>query len=354
MKTSFNLLALGMPATIALIAVAAVVALLVVIGFIRRFSKMSWVGWQIAIVFCATLLIGKIPVLENKLAYVAILAGGLFGVIAIVLMLGGLLRAGFRARRKKANWFFRILDRVAGALTLVVNVVVPLLAVGGFVLSILYHCTALDEGILFIVYNICIGGFDLWAIFGTYAMDLMIVAFFVFVVKGGYKLGLMRTAWTVVMMILTVGALAGAVIVAIKVPFVANFSLKLQDLFVAKMNPTLAMILGYGVVALVVFIVLVLAIVLLNLLINLGVRELDHVKVIRFLDGGLFSIVVFVIAAAVAFGIYFAVSSAVGGYFGELVQTYTSGWGLEELFSASPLTKIFYDLNPILILIGRA
>ncbi|MGN0823120.1 MAG: hypothetical protein ACI4NG_05040 [Candidatus Gallimonas sp.] len=354
-----QLLALSTPVKL-VIAVLCVVGLAILTyGFCRRFSKMGWTGWQIFILFFLTLLLGKIPVSQNKFVYFGIVVGVFFGCAALVFLAGGAVRAYFRSRTKRANWLFRTFDRILGALTAVVSLAALLFSIGGFALTILSVCTNLDEGALAVVYQFSIGGKTVWGVVGKYALDFFLVGLLALAVRGGYRLGLLRSVWTAVMMLLTVCAFAGAIVIAMKAPGISALSLKLIGAFSGSMNAVLAKILGYGIVALVAFVVLVVVIVLLNLLINLGVRELDRIKIVRFIDGGIFSIVCFCLAAAlvcgVSFGIYAMVHgmlSSLGGI-GATIGEFAAKVRLEELCTTSPLCKFFYEYNPILLLLNK-
>ena len=71
---TMNLLAVTAP-QIALIVVAVLAALAALIGFVRRFSRGSWLGMQICVLFAATFLLGKIPAFENDYVSFGVTAG---------------------------------------------------------------------------------------------------------------------------------------------------------------------------------------------------------------------------------------------------------------------------------------
>ncbi len=375
-------------------AVCVLAAALIVYGAIRRFSRSSWTGFQIVVIFFVSVGISKINPFGSKIVYFGAIAGILFACIAAVAILGGILRWVFRTRTKKPNWFFRVFNRILGSVNAIVNVAVPVVAIGGMALTVIYYCTSLPQGALSAVY-----GNRIWEAFGKYAPDLLLIAFLTIAVKGGYKLGLLKSIWTVMMMILTVLALVGSVYIAIRMPGISSLSVKLSASFAGSMNAVLARILGYGIVSLVAFVVLIVVIVLLNLLINLGVREMDKIRVVRFFDGALFAVIVFAVSIALVSGTHFAVYSIAHAslpqtppvaaslaeeappeeavspdeeqtppeqenppveegtnwlqdIWGEVVSFFVNH-NIEGMFTSAPMSNIFYTYNPIFALTGN-
>lgn len=353
-----NLLAAegGIGTTVALVVACVLAAILILYGFIKRFSRTSWAGVQIAVIFAATFVISKLPeswVSSDTMRF-AVTAGGILACIAVVLIIGAIVRTFFRTRKKRANWFFRIFDRLFGAINAVLNFAVFLLVVGGLVLNILYYCVpSLAEGTLSVVYTYSLGGYVLWDTALPYLPDFILVAVLTMAVKGGYRLGMIKAVWTVFMMILTLLAFGGSILAAVKVPFLASFGASLSSTFAGSISyELLCNILGYGIVALCVFVVAMIVIILLNLLINLGVRELDSVGVIRVIDGALFALLIYAVMCAFICALDFAVASAASGAFGEQLMQIAQTYRLEELFGTGTLCSAFYECNPILVLLG--
>lgn len=344
----FNLLAAS-EKSLAITIACAVGAVLFLYGFFKRFSRMSWWGWQVAVLFTVTLLLGKIPAMDNETAYFAVVLGGFFAVTAVVLGIGAILKSVFRSRRKKAHWFIRAFDCLIGAVTAVLNFALFVLILGGVVLLILYYCTGVRAGFLETVF-----AHEIWTDYGAkYLLDLLLVWMLVTAVKGGYKLGLLKSVWTVVMVALTLAAFAGGIAAALKVPFVASLAQNIAASF-PNLNATLANVIGYGIMSLVCFVVFMIVVILLNLLINLGVRELDRVKAFRFLDGAIMAIVIFSVVLALVSGVNYAVYAADSGAFGEAVQNFFSENGVTGLFRSSPFADFVYEYNPLRLLIGGA
>lgn len=353
-----NLLAAegGIGMTVAIVVACVLAAILILYGFIKRFSRTSWAGVQIIVIFGATFVISKLPEswFTSDLSRFAVTAGGILVCIAVVLFVGAIVRTFFRTRKKRANWFFRIFDRLFGAVNAVLNFAVLVLVLGGLVLSVLYYCVpSLADGALSVVYTYSVGDYVLWDTALPYLPDFILVAFLTMAVKGGYRLGLIKAVWTVFMMILTLAAFGGSILAAVKVPFLANFGASLSGTFAGSIPyELLCNILGYGIVALCVFVVAMIVIILLNLLIGLGVREMDSVGVIRVIDGAVFAVLIYAVVCAFICGLDFAVSAAAAGSFGEQAAQIVQNYRLEELFGTGTLCSVFYEYNPFLILMG--
>lgn len=377
----------------ALIVVCVLGGALLVYGAIRRFSRSSWTGLQIVVLFFALFGVSKIPFFKNGVIYFAVMAGAFLVCIAAVLILCEIVRCAFRTCQKKPNAFFRVLDHIFGALNAVFNFAVFVIAIGGFVLLVVSYCIP-SSGVLDGIF-----GHRLWASLGKYASDFLIVAFLTLSVKGGYKLGVLKSVWTVLMTGLIVFAFFGSVYIATRMPGISFLSGKLAALFAGKMNRIVAAILGYGIVAVVTFIIFVVVIVLLNLLINLGVRKLDRLRVFRFFDGALLATVVFAVSCALVCGVHFAVYSVAhiagappshevslaeefvpeeppeteeeqtppeenssenqegeGNWFADIwgtVLTFFTSHDIEGIFTSTPISNFFYTYNPLRLLTGN-
>ena len=203
---------LVLPAAIA----AGVLALAVFIyGFVRRFPRVSWLSWQILIVFAATFFLSALPVPEGgRVGWNGFLlaAGLLAGTGAVVLAVGGVVRHAMLMRARPANGFFRFMSRLLGGITALGNFAVFFLVLGAPVLAALpvFH---VDVAALDVVYNS-----PVWELFGGHAFDLFVVAVFLIMMRAGYRIGFVRTVWTVFTFALGVGALILSFVLAVRVP----------------------------------------------------------------------------------------------------------------------------------------
>ena len=94
---------------------AGVLALAALIyGIVRKFTRVSWLSWQVLIVFAATLLVGVLPVPDGAWGGFAVAAGVLAGASALVLAVGGIVGHAMLARVRPAPLFVRFLSRLLG------------------------------------------------------------------------------------------------------------------------------------------------------------------------------------------------------------------------------------------------
>ena len=303
-------------------------------GIFRKFTRISWLSWQIIIVFAATLLIGVIPAPAAAWGSFAVGAGVLAGAGALVLAVGGIVRHAMLARMRPAPLFFRFMSRLLGALTAVLNLVVFLAALGLPVLAAL-PAFGVQLAPLDVLYQ-----HPVWTNFlGTHALDLLVVAVCLIMMRAGYRIGLARSVWTVFTLALGVGALVLAVFMAIRVPFLASF---------AQAN-----VLGTVIVAAICFAVMLVVIILITLLVNLLVRNLKGNPVLGVIDGALMAVVFtalfFVLACGLDLAVSYFAENAAGLPMGEAIAPVIGN--LEAFFTSSPLAKTLYEGNPLLLLL---
>ncbi len=354
-----QLYAISLP-TVAIIIAGVVGLFLVLYGFIRKFSRMGWWGYQIVILFALTLLLNKLPLgsLASPILRFAVVAGGLLGAMAIIMGLGGLIRAGIRRRRanrKKMEGAFvvRLFDGLLGVITGAVNLAVLVAALAGPILLIISYTGKL-AGVIAVFEGINVGGVNLWAAaIEPFVVDFMLIGVLVLFAKGGYRLGLLRSVWTMFMLVLGIGAFAGAIVASIMIPGVNQLPVAIAGSLAARgIGGALAAFLGYAIVTVCIFIVFLLVLVLINLLVNLGVREVDKVVFLRVIDGAIVALVFFVLGLAIVCGLNFVVFQATSGAFGEMVGAIASKLPFEQFIRSSTLSRYFYDNNLILAFFG--
>lgn len=353
---TMNLLAVTAP-QIALIVVAVLAALAALIGFVRRFSRGSWLGMQICVLFAATFLLGKIPAFENDYVSFGVTAGAFLLAAVVVFALGGLLRAFFdrrRARRRKSNWFLLLIDSLCGAVNGVINLAVFAAVIGGLVCSVVWHCTSVRDGVFGTIFAYELGGVVLWDKVMPYVLDAVLVSLLAIAVNGGYRLGLLRSLWTVVMVLLGTAAFAFSVYAVLNIGPFSGLAVRLGELFLETgMGDGLALGLGMLAVGGGTFLLCLIVLALLNLLVGFGVRAVDRSSVLRVLDGTIIAVLLYAVVLAVILLLQYAVAAAAGGSFGEQIAEYARNFRLEELFTSSPLCKFFYDCNPVRLLLAK-
>lgn len=98
-------------------------------GVIRKFSRMSWAGWQIVLLFFASFLLTYLPADGDKTLLFALAAGGFLAVVALVLGLGALVRRAIR-NHGKYGMGFNAFDRIFGGISALLDWVVFFAAFG--------------------------------------------------------------------------------------------------------------------------------------------------------------------------------------------------------------------------------
>ncbi len=337
------------------IVLAAVGLFLVLYGWFRKFSRMGWWGYQVLALFGCTLALNAVVVPdENGMAFW--LVSGAFLVCAgVILGLGAAVRAGFEqhaTKPKKASAFvLRLFDGILGVITAVVNLFALLCVLGGPTALVLEHFnigteffTAAKEFMLW--------GEHPYVFFSQHFVDFLLIGFLLLFIKGGYRLGLLRSAWTVLMLLLGIGCFGLSIYAAITFPVVSDWSKGLVAAFV-NLGELWSTVLGYGIVALGLFIGCIIILSLLNLLVDLGVRDVGRVGVLRVMDGVIVSIVFFALGLAIVCGLNYAIVQVCSGAFGEAaMQWATATFPLKDFVNSAPLNAYLYQNNFLLPILG--
>ena len=339
-------LALSTPMLSAIIVGGVLVVGLFLYGVIKKFSRVSWVGWQIPIVFGICLLVAKFIALPEGTKGFVISAVTVFGVTALVLGVGAIIRSAMWRKKKRAHMFFRVFDRILGVVTVILNWVVPLAAFGGFVLWTL-HALSDGQGMFSVVYNTAI-----WDMVGAYLLDLSLVTFLLFALKGGYRLGFGRFLWLAFTIVLTFFAVFGSLYLVLSVPALASFAHKLAGGF-ARLGNGASTILGYTFASLILFLAFFVVIVLLSVLVNLIFKRVNRVRFLNVFSGSIMGTVFFLVALAIVLGLGIGVHqlAALGSGEGSLLATIGAYVvRLEEAIVASPIAGHFYLFDPLSLL----
>ncbi len=336
---------------IAISALAAVGGIAVLYGALKKFSRMGWMGWQIAVVFAFTLLLRFLPAFENKTLYFAVTAGACLLVAVLVLTVGAGVRSYMRSRRVRAPLPLRILDRLLGAVTALFDWALLLVIFGGAALGLVWYGTDLRGGVFDIIFSFTLGGVNVWSVVSGYVYDLLLVSLFVIVVKGGYRLGLVKSLWVAAACLLTLAAFFGSLFIALRVPFASALAVKIAG--AVPGNALIGGIIGYGAVTLICFVLISVVLTLLGVLVNFLVKKLDGVKPFRVIDGAILSVLLFAVTVAAVcagnFGVY-ALTGLAEGEAGAAVAGMVQG--LQDFVCSSPLSRVFYECNPVLLLAG--
>lgn len=346
---SVNLLAnLSTPVWIAVGAVGALVIASVIYGVFRNFVRMAWTSWQILAVFALTLLLKFIPVPDGWAGF-AVGAGYLFGVTAVVLIVGYFVRRYMTEKKTSSNAFFRVMNRVLGAVTSVLNFVVLAAVLGGLglaVASVYVNIEALDH--------------PAWATYYNYLADLVIVSLCLFFVRGGFRIGLARSVQTVIMIALTFGALFLAMYLTVEIGFMRGWVNAIGNSIAGGgLNIVIATLIAYFIIVAICFLIFFAVIIVIGYFLNKLTRKYRSVRVLNFIDGVVLSVIFFAVFIALTCGWNYGISMLASGDFSSIPGLNISvefsadfAIALENLYTASPLSRILYLLNPILLFLG--
>lgn len=336
----------GQLQTIVIIAACVLAVLAVVYGLIRKFSRMSWLGWQTILLFCATLPLGRIPETANGTLVFCLTAGGLVAVIAVLFLFGALLRKPFLALEQGGTGG-RVFNRLLGAVTSVVNLVV---FVAVFAALALVSMSSMELEALSVIYE-----HPLWTdFFAGHAFDLFFVAAFATVLRWGYRTGFLRMIVTIVVIALTFFAVFLAMYMTLQVPFLSQLSAQIAGSI--NMNSIAAGWIGFGITSFIVAFVFLLVVLLLAFLLNLLLKACGKSHAFVVFDGLLFSLITCVIMLVCIAGFNFGVAYLAGGSLSQSVpeqmtsvveQMATVFKNMEGVFTSSPLSNIFYYFNPL-------
>ena len=341
MANANNLLAMSTPAMIAVIVVSVLCALFLVLGVFRKFSRASWLGYQLAALFGVSLLLDLFPATDG-IWYPLIVGGSFFGAEALLLGAGAIVRYAIRARKEQAHIFWRVADRILGALTYLVNFAVALLICGMLAATVMLNI--LPSAPEFIA---PLGELEIWQSYGRYCADFLLIVFLKLAVKAGYKLGASKRAWVGLALVLTLAALLGSVVLVGKLSFLTALSDKIAGT-VSQDHSVLSRIVGHAVTSLVVFVALFIVIVVLTLLFNLLVKYMQESAAFKVMNGMLLALLFYAVALAVALFAYYGLDKILGLIQTQDIVSGTEGYILRlmDLFARAPFTSVFYGYNP--------
>lgn len=343
----------GQLKTIVIVAACVLVVLALVYGVIKKFSRMSWLGWQTALLFCATLPLSSIKDPSNGTLLFGLAAGGLLGVTAIVFIIGALVRKPFLAMEQGGGGA-RAFNRIAGGVTSVFNIVVFVAMFGGLALVIMQP---FNLGALSAVYeNPFWSGF-----YSVHAYDFFLVFLFAACLRYGYRTGFLRMIVTITMLALTIFSIFLSMYMTLQVPFLASLAGKIAGTM--KINSIAAGWIGFAVTSFLVAFVFLIVIVIFSILLNMLLRVCGKSHAFVVLDGVLFalimSVILLVFVVGFNFGVSYMIYAAENGTIEEAVPQLgdvAAQMGeyfkyAENVFVSSPLSNIFYTYNPLRLLL---
>ena len=342
-------LALPMPMMIGLIAGGVFGLGVLIYAIIKKFSRLSWVGWQIPIVFAICLPVAMFVQFPEGPVGFALFTGTVFGAAALVLGVGAIIRSAMWRRKTRAHIVFRILDRFLGIFTLILDWVVPLASFAGFVLWMLNVFMG-GSGALDMVFDSSI-----WTMVGPFALDLSLVTFFVFALKGGYRLGFGRFLWLAFTLLFTFLAVFGSIYLVLTQPALGSFAHKLAA-SMANLGRGASAVLGYTFAALILFLAFFVVIVIVSVLINLLFKQVNKVRWLNVFSGCIMGTIFFLVALVqvMGFGAGIHQLAILASEEGSIIAQYAGEYilRLEEAFFASPFVGRLFSFDLRLLLLG--
>ncbi len=334
-------------AVIGIIVACVLGASLLVWGLFRRFSRVSWTGWQVLILFFASFLLSYLKG-SGALLYSVALAG-FFVLAALLLGLGALIRRAMR-NHGKYGLGVRVVSSLLGGFTALVNLAVCVLALGGIFFAYV-QAAGVDLGLGAVLTH------PVWTkFFAGHAADLFLIGFLVLAIKGGYRLGFTRSLLGIVAVVLTIGSFVGALLFTTRVGFMRDFAGAIAGAFPQTTNTVISTVVGYCVVVLIAFIVFFAVSMCLTALINLLIKKMDRSTGFRVVDGCILAAIFFIFAAALTMGVHYGVQTLAGGVlleYGEMGDAVTGvAKALEQTFCSAPMSRIFYLFHPINLILG--
>lgn len=347
-----NLLAsISTPVWIAIGVVGAFAVASVVYGVFRNFMRMAWTSWQILAIFALTLLLKVIPVPDGWQGF-AVSAALLFGATVLVLIAGGAIRRAMLRSKRNARKGYRVFNRILGAITSLLNVIMLLVVLGGFALGVIYYVVPV-KGLEDVFAH------PVWTEFGNvYVQDLALISVCLFFVRGGYRIGVARSFQTTITLALTLGSLVLAMYLTLTVPFMRGWVSSIGTAIAGwGLNVVIATMVSYFIIVAICFLIFFAVVMLLGFFLNKLTRKYRSVRVLGVIDGVILSVVFFAFFLVLVIGFYFGVDVLVNGNLESLGQAGAIAEGardtmrkVEQLITSAPLADLWYHHNLIRIL----
>ncbi len=342
---------------IILIALGGIALISAVYGALRRFSRITWIGWQILIAFGIVFAFGQID-LDGTGGFVLSLVG--FTVAAVVPLvleyIGRKLLVTNRILAPRTGEM--VFDRIFGAVTAILATLSFFLVLGGFGLALTE--TVMGETLIDI---------SVWTdFFKNYALDLFTVALYLIVIRAGCRLGILNALRVLLVAILLVGGFFGSFLLATRVGFGVSFSHWIGGLF-SGLPRMLGAMIGAVIATFLFTLVCFAVIMVLNKLMDMGIRKLRGVTAVSIVDSLLTGLLFAALFIAVAVGLYTGYSALSGLDLGAMLSDLLGSLGVDadlggvedlvknitdslvEFVRSAPLSRIIYDANPLAALL---
>ena len=293
------------PVLIIGIAAGALALIGAVYGALRKFSRLTWIGWQILIAFGLDILVSFLPDGMNISVYI------LFFIVIVALPLVGeyfLRKALVTDRVLKPGTGEKVFDRIFGAVTAIVGVLMFFIAIGGLGLGL---ADTFTEGPLLDA--------PIWDFFSKYVLDLFLISLFMVVMRAGCRLGVLKGMYFFLIIALLFGAFFSMFLLFSQVGWGLAFSNIVGGWFGYK--GSLASIVGCVAVTGFFSLILFVGIMFLSKLLDWSIQKVNSHQVIELVDALLLGAVftaVFLIALMGVQGVIGALTR--GNFLGSLVN----------------------------------
>ncbi len=362
---------------VAVIAVCVIGLVAAVYGFFRKFSCMGWMAWQILLSFVLLLSVTWLPATMPRGARFWL--GTAFLLIGLGVVFGGATvgRHFLLKRYEPLPKVLRILDRVLGAVTAVLDVVMVFGITAGVVCvsmdSFFFEGSSIARPEFLAVFENNAG----WDLLSAFVFDLFVVAIFSLCVNAGFRVGFGRMALIFVMFALTAGAFALSALMTIKLGMFRSMASGIGGA-IKGVDPSIGGIIGSLITMFILFIVLFVGVGFAGWGLNKLVAYCRYNTLTGIIDSALLAFLFFVIMllvacginALVAFlandglnefvgGIASAIGSALGGQGDAPTESLTNpvltgvfdtvknvAKGIESIFCSSPISRWLYESNP--------
>ncbi len=322
-----------------------------VFGAVRKFTKTTWIGWQVLLIFGLVWAFSKIPSPQGAVGQFIVTLIASVVIVAVPLLLEGLFRhlllKNPRVNNGPASLGARFADRFFGAISGMLAAVAFFCVVGGFALL-------MTEAFMGPITDI-----PIWNNFyAGYAADMMLLSLLLVVLRAGYRLGVLRGLYMLCMIVLSLGSFIGIFLFFKCTVAGMGASRTVGGWF--KLATIRADLIGGFVMTLISFLIFSVLLILLSRLIAKGVMKADKngalSKTGAVIVGALFAI--FFLALVMGIQYLFATLQGMGvtadgetaGQIGQMLAP--AAERIVGVLRSSPVSQRLYDSNLLTVLIN--
>ncbi len=317
-------------------------------GVFKKFTQMSWIAWQIPIIFLPVLFLNYFFKFNDKWQLTLTLI--LLAAFTVAVLGGGaLLRVAMHKRMRPAHSLLHFFDRLLGGITALLDYVILVGIVGSVVLSVFYYAYPLE--FLSFLYNT-----GIWHRLAPFVFDFFLVSMLVLAFRTGWRVGFGRVLLIVLMIAFVFGAMALSVFLTLRTSLFRGMARAIAGS--VHGNATVSKVVGYGVTAIILFVILFILVCVLFWLFNKLRRRIRYNRFWGLMDGGIGAAFSFVVVLLFVFAVDTAIAWLASGSFLKVLGEITTGkineflmtWGgnLRELVVSSPFSRLLYLLNPFI------